>query len=149
MERRLVRRQEEEKATFEEDLRGFLRKLERRGLEADVTSIEEETAYLNVFRVGTLVSGLKVTPREKCKCPDAAVKAECVKCHAIMACPFYGSEICPRFGVRRREDGEDRERSVQNAACPKANSRPGARTQTLYFSGESRSGCRGGGALCT
>ncbi len=92
-------RQEAKPEAFEKDVRQFIEKMERRGLEVDVTAMEEGEACLDIFRAGKIVAELVVTPRQNRKGADSGVKAECVKCHAIMACPFYGSDICRKFTI--------------------------------------------------
>ncbi len=99
MRQELVRRRETQEATFVRDLQLFIGKLERHGLLAYVTDIQADKAYLDVFRVGQLVSGLMVTQQKKSKRVDSGIKAECIECHAIMACPFYGSERCRGYRV--------------------------------------------------
>lgn len=90
-----------EEKSFEKQVTRYIRNLEYRALEADITDLDEdvETAHIDVFRGGRVVSELKLVPRWNGKETIQGVEATCVRCHSITACPFYGSRICPKFTI--------------------------------------------------
>lgn len=90
-----------EEKSFEKQVTRYIRNLEYRALEADITDMDEnaETAHIDVFRGGRVVSELKLVPRWSSKGAIQGVEATCVRCHSITTCPFYGSRTCPKFTI--------------------------------------------------
>ena len=82
---------------FEQELKQFISRLEQRGLEVEVTSMEPDNAWIDVYCAGKVVTELVVKPGQNSKGADSGVEAECARCHAVMACPFYGSTTCSKF----------------------------------------------------
>ncbi len=82
---------------FETQVNRFISRLEQRGLEVEITTLEPDKAWLDVYCSGKVVSELTVVPGQNSKGADSGVEAECCRCHAVMACPFYGSAACSKF----------------------------------------------------